>query len=150
MEPVENSTNYLKLVYDSLKLNSLDEQTKVLLSQFMEAYHQTLNAYLNSEVQNPELSIKLQQLSGPVRVALNTPNDGHPHPAAEFIKQREQQNGMEMEKGFDKVLKNPNAPSIINEEDNLQINGYSLAFIIIGITLVLGIILGKLLFVISK
>jgi len=149
MEKVENSTNYIKLVYDSLNLETMDSSTELTLSQFMEAYHQTLNEYLNSDKPSAEVTIRLQQLSGPVRVALNTPNDGQPHPAADFIKRKEQEHGIEMEKGFSKVLRNPNMPSTINEEDQLQINGFSLGIIVVGATLILGIILGALLFAIK-
>lgn len=135
---------YIQAIYDSLKMSSLDEKTIALLSQFMDAYHQTLDAHLNSQMPNSEITSQLQILTGPINAAIQM-QDGAT-PAADFIKEKLHNHGMEMEKGFAKVLKNPNAPSVQYEEEQMSINGYSFAIIVVFSTIILGVILGAILF----
>lgn len=136
----------INLVYKSFKATSLDEQTKIILTQFMEAYQKTLHEHLNSDVAVPEVTERLRILTGPIQEALNIPEDGNLHPAADFIKNKLSEQGKEMEKPFARVLSNPNAPSLLSSND--EMNGFSLAIIIVCFTIVLGIVLGALLFLI--
>ncbi|MBQ6841536.1 MAG: hypothetical protein IJO63_05425 [Bacilli bacterium] len=135
-------------IYHYLTLTALNDDAKVKISQFMDAYHQTLNEYLNSNTPNISTTQRLQALTGPVNVALTTPDDGKPHPAAELIKQKVNDHGKEMEKPFVRSLRNPNAPSLI-KDDNEMMNGFSFAIIIVCFTIVLGMVLGALLFLIK-
>lgn len=137
----------IKLIYDSFNLTTLDNQTLTILSQFMEAYNQTLLEHLNSEITTPGAIERLRILTGPVQKAINTMDDGIPHPAADFIKQRINAQGQAMEKPFMRVLKNPDAPSL--SSDNEDMNGFSFAIIVVCFTIVLGMVLGALLFVIK-
>ena len=136
----------INLVYQSFQLTFLDNETITILNQFMEAYHKTLNEHLNLETPNMEVSERLRLLTGPVQQALNTPNDGIPHPAADYIKQKLNEQGKEMEKPFVKALINPNAPTLISNDD---MNGFSFAIILVCFTIVLGMVLGALLFVLK-
>lgn len=142
---------YLDLIYESLNKSFVDEKTTTLLSQFMDAYYQTLDEHLNAPVPNQEVINRLQKLTGPINAALNMPEpqDGSKRPAVDFIKEKIQNHGMEMEKGFAKVLKNPNAPSVSYEDEPLQINGFSFAIIVVCFTIVVGMVLGALLFLIK-
>ena len=140
---------YIDIIYNSLKMTSLDSETSTALAQFMEAYHKTLDEHLNSPVTNPEVTSRLQTLTGPVNAALSMPDDGKPHPAVDFIKEKIQNHGMEMEKGFAKVLKNPNVPSVKYEDETMQMNGFSLGIIVVIATLIAGFALGALLFFIK-
>ncbi|MBE6148087.1 MAG: hypothetical protein E7167_01045 [Firmicutes bacterium] len=137
----------IDLVYQSLMATSLNAQTEKVLSQFMEAYHQTLQEHLNSEIELPQVTERLRILTGPIQEALNTPDDGNLHPAADFIKNKLNEQGKEMEKPFARVLKNPNAPSLHNSQE--EMNGFSFAIIIVCFTIVLGMVLGALLFLIK-
>ena len=144
---MENFDNSLKIVYDSFNATTLDDKTKEVLTQFMEAYDQILQEHLNSEYELPGVAQRLQELTGPIQKALNTPADGAMHPAADFIKEKLIEQGKAMEKPFAKVLTNPNAPSLIPSDE--PINGFSLAIIIVCFTIVLGMVFGALLFVIK-
>ena len=141
-----NFDENINLVYQSFNKTSLDEKTLTILTQFMDAYEQTLNEHLNLEYPNPEVTQRLQLLTGPVQKALNTQDDGTLHPAADFIKQKLNEQGKAMEKPFARVLSNPNAPSLISSED---MNGFSFAIILVCFTIVLGMVLGALLFLIK-
>ena len=136
----------INLVYQSLNMTSLDDKTFKILTQFMEAYHQTVQEHLNSNIANPEVTERLRLLTGPVQAAINIETDETPHPAADFIKQKLSEQGREMEKSFARVLSNPNAPSLIRDED---MNGFSFAIVLVCFTIVLGMIFGALLFVIK-
>lgn len=147
---IDMDDNYIKIIYDSLDKPTLDESTTTMLTQFMDAYHQILDEHANALTPNPEVTAKLQVLTGPVNKAMNIPDDGKPHPAADFIKEKIINHGMEREKDFARVLKNPNAPSISYEDENpLQINGFSFAIVVVCFTIVVGMVLGALLFLIK-
>ena len=136
----------INIVYKSLNWTTLDDKTKLVLAQFMDAYHQTLQEHLNSEISQPEVIKRLKLLTGPVQQALNMADDGKCHPAVDFIKQKLNDQGKEMEKPFTKVLKNSNAPALVSNED---MNGFSFAIILVCFTIVLGMVLGALLFLIK-
>ena len=119
----------------------------------MEAYNQTLNEYLNADVPSEAITERLRLLSGPVDFVLkNFPDTGDeevPYPAVEIIKKRLNERGAEMEKGFTRVL-TPNTPNIIPDQaDKIQINGFSYAIIVVILTILLGTIIGALLFFIK-
>lgn len=137
----------LKRVYDSFNLTNLDESTINMLSQFMDAYHQILQEHLNSEYELKGVAERLKKLTGPVQKALNTPDDGNLHPAADFIKTKLAEQAKEMEKPFRKVLTTSNAPALVDPNEHM--NGFSLSIIIVCFTIVLGMVLGALLFVIK-
>lgn len=145
---MESFTDNINQIYSYLEAFSLDETAKNKISQFMDAYHQTLNEYLNAEIPNEETAKRLQALTGPVNKALNMPDDGTFHPAVEFIKQKVSDQGKAMEKPFVKSLRNPNAPSLIKDDDYMM-NGFSFAIIVVCFTIVLGMVLGALLFLIK-
>lgn len=140
-------------IYEYLYLNSLDRGMITSLTLFMEAYNQTLNEYLNADVPSEAVTERLRLLSGPVDFVLkNFPDTGDekvPYPAVEIIKKRLNERGAEMEKGFTRVL-TPNTPNIIPDQaDKIQINGFSYAIIVVILTILLGTIIGALLFFIK-
>ena len=140
-ESFEQSIN---LIYQSFNLKELDAKTLNALNQFMDAYNQTLNEHLNSNITSAETLERLRILTGPIQKALNTPDDGNLYPAIKFIKNKLSEQGKEMEKPFAKLLRNPAVPALSSSSDD--INGFSFAIIIVCFTIVIGMVLGALLF----
>ena len=148
---VINMENKIKIIYDSLDQINLDNDTLSLLNQFMEAYHQTLDEYVNLQVPNNEIANRLKLLTGPINKAMTTPDGPIKYPAVDFIKEKINNHGVEMEKGFTKKLVNPNAPSTIPEEEPTNyMNGFSFSIILVCFTILIGMILGALAFVLNK
>jgi len=141
----------MEIIYNALYLPKLDDKTLKIIDQYLEAYQSVLNEYLKSENPSNDLSVRLNILTGPINEIFNPYNqkmrDTKAHPAADINKERINNQTAANEKGFVRVLKNGNSPSLI--EDDLTINGYTKTVGLIMLTTILGMLLAALLYYIK-
>lgn len=130
--------NSINKIYACLNLNELTDEMVNDINKYMNDYHQTLNAYINSDVKNEYITNRLQMLSGPINYILKNFNNDN-YPAVKMIKDSLNDDNMINENSFNKTLKKKNTTSY--SDDNYLMNGFTLSTVIIAITIILGIIL---------
>lgn len=152
----ENLANRANIMYKYLYYNSLSDEMKRTIIDYLDTYFLQYKKYTNMNVRDENLSRIFSILEGPINEANNqynlSLNDGKPHPAVDIIKQKLSEFFMQMdkenanetgslEKGYTRTLNPPGISGIklFNDE-----NGFAKSFVIILATILIGIIIAVL------
>ncbi len=152
----ENLTIKANIIYKYLYYNSLTDDMKASITDYLDTYFSYYKKYTNMNVRDENLSRIFSILEGPINEANNqynlSLNDGKPHPAVDIIKQKLTEFFMQMDsenvsvansldKGKQRTLNPPGISGIklFNDE-----NGFAKSFIIILATILIGIIIAVL------
>lgn len=150
---VESLEEKVNKIIGYLTLENIDNDIIGSINLFMDAYNQTLNEYLNAPEKNEELENRLRILSKPMNYyysLINDPNNINKYPSLNIISGKLNEYGSSIEQSFTRTLTNPNFPSTYNSDDDIKINnGFTVNTILIIVTVLLGFMLGALLFIIK-
>ena len=156
----ENLTKEANVIYRCLYLNEINDNLKNAIINFLDVYFDAYKKYSNLEQKDDDLTKIFNILGGPVNEIDNpynlSLNDGRPHPAIDLIKERlarfyvelnsvnknSQNNGNSQSKGFSRDLLPASAIKgikLYNDE-----SGFAKSFIIIIVTILLGILIAGL------
>lgn len=152
----ENLANRANIMYKYLYYNSLSDEMKRTIIDYLDTYFSYYKKYTNMNVRDENLSRIFSILEGPINEANNqynlSLNDGKPHPAVDIIKQKLSEFFMQMDsenisaansldKGKSRILNPPGISGIklFNDE-----SGFAKSFIIILATILIGIIIAVL------
>jgi hypothetical protein len=150
---VESLEEKVNKIIGYLTLENIDNDIIGSINLFMDAYNQTLNEYLNAPEKNEELENRLRILSKPMNYyysLINDTNNINKYPSLNIISGKLNEYGSSIEQSFTRTLTNPNFPSTYNSDDDIKINnGFTVNTILIIVTVLLGFMLGALLFIIK-
>ncbi len=141
-------TNNIQKLMKLIDKDVLNEEDIQFINYYLEAYNQTLNAYISSSNdpmlnQNVQLlSIPINEIYTPFKQIKETPavkmiRDFIEHPQNDF----NNSNNMQQARSNTRTLTNPKFPKMINDD-----NGFISTIIIVSLTIVIGFILGAMLF----
>lgn len=150
---VESLEEKVNKIIGYLTLENIDNDIIGSINLFMDAYNQTLNEYLNAPNKNEELENRLRILSKPMNYyysLINDPSNINKYPSLNIISGKLNDYSSSIEQSFTRTLTNPNFPSTYNSDDDIKINnGFTVNTILIIVTVLLGFMLGALLFIIK-
>lgn len=155
----ENLTKEANVIYRCLYLNEINDNLKNAIINYLDVYFDAYKKYSNLEQKDDDLTKIFNILGGPINEVDNpynlSLNDGRTHPAIDLIKERlakfynelnnnaiSQSNGNSQSKGFSRELLPASAIKgikLYNDE-----SGFAKSFIIIIVTILLGILIAGL------
>ena len=155
----ENLTKKANVIYRCLYLNEINDNLKNAIISYLDVYFDAYKKYSNLEQKDDDLTKIFNILGGPINEVDNpynlSLNDGKPHPAIDLIKERlakfynelnnnaiNQSNSNSQSKGFSRELLPASAIKgikLYNDE-----SGFAKSFIIIIVTILLGILIAGL------
>ncbi|MDY4618452.1 MAG: hypothetical protein SO484_00400 [Bacilli bacterium] len=149
----ENLTKEANVIYRCLYLNEINDNLKNAIINYLDVYFDAYKKYSNLEQKDDDLTKIFNILGGPINEVDNpynlSLNDGKPHPAIDLIKERLEKfynelnnNAISQSKGFSRELLPASAIKgikLYNDE-----NGFAKSFIIIIVTILLGILIAGL------
>lgn len=155
----ENLTKEANVIYRCLYLNEINDNLKNAIINYLDVYFDAYKKYSNLEQKDDDLTKIFNILGGPINEVDNpynlSLNDGKPHPAIDLIKERlakfynelnnnaiSQNNGNSQSKVFSRELLPASAIKgikLYNDE-----SGFAKSFIIIIVTILLGILIAGL------
>lgn len=150
----ENLTKEANVIYRCLYLNEINDNLKNAIINYLDVYFDAYKKYSNLEQKDDDLTKIFNILGGPINEVDNpynlSLNDGKPHPAIDLIKEK-------LEKFYNE-LNNDNAISQSNSYTRTLLpasaikgiklyndeSGFAKSFIIIIVTILLGILIAGL------
>lgn len=146
---MEFDINNLTSIYEYLYLSELDSFVLNELTNYVNAYNDVLNSYLNSPSPDEELSNKLEKLTQPINfIDTNFPymdENAVLPPAVEFIRSK-----INKTRQTDKPVEQEKEYTRVRTPEESRINGFANYFIVLVLTAILGIMLGALLYFIQN
>ena len=147
----ENLTKEANVIYRCLYLNEINDNLKEAITSYLDVYFDAYRKYSNLEHKDENLTKIFNILSGPINEVDNpynlSLNEGAHHPAVTLIKDKLQKfydsmkESTPMAKGNSRSLTKDFISGIKLYNDE---NGFTKAIIIIGITILLGLIIAFL------
>lgn len=145
----ENLTKEANVIYRCLYLNEINDNLKNAIINYLDVYFDAYKKYSNLEQKDDDLTKIFNILGGPINEVDNpynlSLNDGKPHPAIDLIKERLEKFYNELNNksnGYTRTLLPASAIKgikLYNDE-----SGFAKSFIIIIVTILLGILIAGL------
>ncbi len=148
MEESNKLLIFVNKIHLLLNLKELTLEQKDMLTNFLLMYDEALAAF---NVENTIVSsTRLQLLSTPILAVLNNPTLDNDNEAIKMINDHLNKKEAANEKGYARVRGNSNYSLSLEERNALEkINGFTQVILILSSTVIIGILLGILLFYIK-